>query len=164
MIYLLATVILLGAVFIALISNIQATTKWLSEQIEKRKTIWIMPNTSASALEIQTMITPKWQAMCNVGVVILWIFILSFGFYIKWWVAGVALIALFFGINLVIAVVLPRRLSYWIKWVSIGIQNRISDYRKANDFDRASSLLDFIPILAEYEKIAEVESVDIRKI
>jgi len=164
MIYLLATVVLAGAVFAAFSSNIQATTKWLGKRIAEKKVIRTTIHSFATPLEVQTMISSSGQVARNFGGVVLYIAVAVIGFFIKWWAALLALVMLVVIASIVSAALLPRRFSYWIKWVSVGVQNRIADYRKKSDFDRADSLSVFVPILAEYEQLAESQSLDITKI
>jgi hypothetical protein len=161
MIYLLTIIITFGAVFVALTSNIQSTTKWLGNKIADDKIIRTTPHAFASPLEVQTMISSSYQSASFFGEVLLYALVAVLGYSIKWWAALLALIALALMAKIVRAVFLPRGLSYWIKWVSVGVQNRIADYRKRNDHDRAESLAEFIPILAEHEQFAESQSLDI---
>ena len=164
MIYLLVIVVVAGAIFVAYSSNIQATTKWLGQRIEEKKMIRTTPHSFSSALEIQTMISSPWNIARNFGGLVLYVVVVAIGLLIKWWVAVAALVALIVISSVVSIAFLPRKLSYWIKCVSIGVQNRISDYRRKNDFDRATGLSHFLPILAEYEQLADSQALDIAKI
>lgn len=164
MIFLLIILIAGGSIFAAFGSNIQATTKWLGRRIAERKVIRTTEHSFASPLEVQTMISSSGQVARNFSMVVLYLAVGVVGFLIKWWVAIVGLLALVIAGSVIAAVCLPRKFSYWIKWVSVGVQGRIADYRKDNDLDRADSLSVFVPILAEYEQIAEAESLDVTKI
>lgn len=164
MIYLLVAVVVLGAVFAAFSANIQATTRWLGAKIAERKIIRTTPHALASPLEVQSMITPPWQGARILGGAVLYVGVFALGMLINWWVAVLSLISLVLVSGIVSAVFLPRRFSFWIKWISIGLQNRVADYRKNKDLERASSLSALLPILAEYEQLADSEALDITKI
>lgn len=164
MIYLLIITVTAGAVFAAYATNVQTTTKWLGRQIEAKKTIRTTPHSLATPLEIQTMISSPWVVARNFSMVAIYLAVGAVGFLIKWWVAVLALVVLIILGSIVSAVILPRKFSWWIKSVSVGVQNRIADYRKKNDFDRAESLSVFVPILTEYEELADSQSLDILKL
>lgn len=83
MIYILIAVALVGAAVTAYHSNIQATTLWLGNEIERLELIRITPTSFASATEIQTIITPKGQAAGTCWMFMFPILVLGIGFYIK---------------------------------------------------------------------------------
>ena len=163
MIYILAILIVTGGAYIAYSSNLQDTTKWLGVKIADKKIIKTTPNSFSTPLEIQAMITPPKQKIRILATFLLYASALGMGFSIAWWASILALVTLVACSSIFSVVCLPRKMEFWIKQVSIGLQNRISDYEKAGDNARAEILSDFIPVLDEWIDFSKLNNLDISK-
>lgn len=61
-------------------------------------------------------------------------------------------------------VFLNRKLSHWIRVASVGLQHKISDYRRDGDQGRADKLAVYIPIMGDLEATADEQALDITRI
>jgi hypothetical protein len=158
MTYILIVVIVTGSFYAAWSERIQTTTKWLSMRIEEAKVVRT-PHGLASVLEIQTAITPRWQ-IGRIWVMIVWCgTVIGLGIWIKWWIGGLALLALFVGGGIVGAVFLPRRRTYWIRRVSSGLEQRIMRYQNKGDLESIEALSQFLPVLEELARRADSDGI-----
>lgn len=164
MIYFLAIMILVGGAHIAYSSNLQDTTQWLGRKISEKKIIKTTTSSFSTPLEIQAMITPPKQKIRILVTFLLYLGTIGISFSITWWASIVALIALVACSSIFSIVCLPRKMEFWIKQVSIGLQNRISNYEKEGDHTRAESLSGFMPILDEWIEFSKRNELDVNKI
>jgi hypothetical protein len=129
----LIVLVIFVSIISGLVSNMQSTTLYVGKKIAPKDTEHLMSR------GLQDAITPKLQDTGNMILPICYIAIFVLGTIEKWYLGAVLLIvALILGI-LIKIIFIPKKLSFYVKYIIYDLYNRSANYNKKGDKDRAEA-------------------------
>ena len=138
----------------------QAVTYWIGVKCQNDPRVNVSLSHKGSPLEIQSIFTPKYQNLRNVIQIILLFLILGFGTYLKWYLGIVGAITVWIGSG-VAALLIPKKVTYYLKCLSVDLQHKKADYKKENDIERAATALSLMVVIDSLYEYAENKGLTI---